>query len=83
VDFYIGLCSSRLKVERSKIGRFGSSRIDLSKLLRGSTVLLRAANPDVVGKLNAGTEEVVASIDAEDCAEAVLKVVLRTISRYF
>jgi hypothetical protein len=40
-------------------------------------VFLRATNPDVVGQLDTGTEEVVASVDAKNCAEAVFKVVLQ------
>ena len=76
MDFHIVLGSSRLEIKRSKVGRFGSGRIDLSKLLRRSAVLFRAADPNVVRQLDTGSEEVVPGIDAKDGAEAVLKVVL-------
>lgn len=75
--FDVSLCSSCLQVESREVGRFGSGRIDFGKLLRRRAVLFRAAEPDEVGELDASAEEVVASVDTEDCAEPVLKVILQ------
>ena len=77
--FDVRLCSSCLQVKSREVGRFGSGRVDFSKLLCRRAVFFRAAEPDEVRELDASAEEVVASIDTEDRAKPVLKIILRTV----
>ena len=82
MDFDVSLCSSCLEVESCEVRRFSSSGINLSKLLGRSAVIFRATEPDEVGELDTGAEEVVASVDTQNRAKPVLQVVLRIVRFY-